>query len=153
MIKIENYPNAYKEVYVILNSMSKEDISKIPEDFMNMIKNNMDDEYIFELYDDIPFEEQSLLQETKAILAYIFMNYWGTEEQKKKIKSKFEQDMIEEENAKQQYYSNHLFKENNNTNKNVIEKNNDDESTELVEYKDKNIFMKMLDSVKKIFKR
>ena len=151
MIKIENYPNAYKEVYVILNSMSKEDVSKIPEDFMNMIKNNMDDEYIFELYDDIPFEEQSLLQETKAILAYIFMNYWGTEEQKERIKSKFEQDMIEEENAKQKYFSNQLFDSKNTAND--INDKTDKDDLQLVEYKSKNIFMKMIDSVKKIFKR
>ena len=30
MIKVENYPNAYKEVYEILKVVPKEDFDKIP---------------------------------------------------------------------------------------------------------------------------
>ena len=149
MIKIENYPNAYKEVYVILSSMSKEDIDKIPKDFMDMIKNNMNDEYEFEIYDDIGFDEQILLQETKTILAYIFMNYWGTEEQKEKIKTRFAQELIEEENLKKKYYSNDLFSNKNGKVQNVKK----EESMQMVEYKEKNIFTRILDSIKNILKR
>ena len=151
MIKIENYPNALKEVYVILNNMSQEEVSKIPDEFMDMIKTNMNDEYIFELYDDISFEEQYLLQETKAILAYIFMNFWGTEEQKTKIKAKFEQDIIDEENSKQKYNPEDLFKKNK-----LNEENNElstDKNVQLVEYKKDNVFMKIINKIRRLFKK
>ena len=157
MIKVENYPYAYKEVYVILNNMSEEEVSMIPQDFMELIKENMDDEYEFEIYDDIPFEEQTILHETKAILAYIFMNFWGTEEQKAKIKAKFEQDIIDEENAKGKYNPDELFK-----NKKApiqenyveeIKKEEINKNTQLIEYKEKNFFTKIIDSIKKLFKK
>ena len=156
MIKVENYPNAYKEVYVILNNMSEEEVNKIPKDFMDMIKNNMDNDYEFEVYDDIPFEEQSVLHETKAILAYIFMNFWGTEEQKSKIKAKFKQDLIEEENAKGSYNPDELFKNREKIIENIEDEEGSVEKTEnvqLIEYKEKNIFTKIMESIKKLFKR
>ena len=37
MIKVENYPNAYKEVYEILKVVPKEDFDKIPTEFMQKI--------------------------------------------------------------------------------------------------------------------
>ncbi|MBP3255569.1 MAG: hypothetical protein J6M60_03670 [Clostridia bacterium] len=154
MIKVENYPNAFKEVYVILNHMSEEEVNLIPQNFMDMIKNNMDDEYEFELYDDMPFEDQVILQETKAILAYIFMNFWGTEEQKTKIKAKFEQDLIEAEEAKGKYNPDELFANKKKMTK--IEENvdslNTEENVQLVKYEKKNIFERIIDSIKKIFK-
>ena len=149
MIKVENYPKAFKEIYVILNNMKKDDVDKIPKDFIDMIKNNLDDEYEFEIYDDIPFEEQAILQETKAILAHIFMNYWGTKEQKDKIKKQFEQDIIESEKVKQKYNPNELFKDKKNQVKS--EKLKSKENMQLMEYKEKNIFLKIVDSIKKLF--
>ena len=155
MIKVENYPNAFKEVYVILNHMSEEEVILIPQNFMDMIKNNMDNEYEFELYDDIPFEEQVILQETKAILAYIFINFWGTEEQKTKIKAKFEQDIINEENAKGKYNPDDLFS--NKKKMTEIEENNEElhakENVQLVKYEKKNVFARIIDSIKKLFKK
>lgn len=155
MIKVENYPSAFKEVYVILNSMSKEDVDKIPSDFMDMIKNNMDDEYEFELYDDISFEEQFLLQETKAILAHIFLNYWGTEEQNAKIKAKFEQDLREEEESKGKYNPDELFKKKKDifNEKKIEEVNSKEKNVQLVEYKEKGFWVKMIDSIKRLFKK
>ena len=41
MIKVENYPNAYKEVYEILKAVPKEDFDKIPTEFMQIVKKNM----------------------------------------------------------------------------------------------------------------
>ena len=31
MIKVENYPNAYREVYVILNNINEENFKAIPQ--------------------------------------------------------------------------------------------------------------------------
>ena len=49
MIKKENYPKAYKEVYIILSNMDKKDVELIPKEFMDIIKENMNKEYDFKL--------------------------------------------------------------------------------------------------------
>ena len=45
MIKQENFPNAYKEVYVILSNMDEKDLCKIPQEFLDMIKQKMNNDY------------------------------------------------------------------------------------------------------------
>ena len=72
MIKVENYPNAYKEVYEILKAVPKEDFDKIPTEFMQIVKKNMNKNYDFSINLNIDFvKEQEILYETKAILAYV----------------------------------------------------------------------------------
>ncbi len=150
MIKVENYPNAYKEVYVILNNMNEEELKAIPQTFINMVQRNMNNDYEFELEENVDFEEQILLKETKVILAYIYLNYWGTEEQKNIIKKKFKQDIIKEEQSKPKYNPDELFKKNQVKN---ISSNTVQEEIHLIEYKKENIFVKLINIIKSLFKR
>lgn len=145
MVKIENYHKAYKEVYEILQNTSKEDLKLIPEEFINMLEENMDKNYKFELDSNISFENQKLLTETRSIFAYIFLNYWGTESQKDLIKKKFMQDInINEKKKKDQYGEQNLFK---NNLKNGIKK----EKIEVQLYKKENIIMKIINRIKNFF--
>ena len=98
MIKEENFPNAYKEVFVILQYMDKEDTNKIPKEFIDMLKEKMNKDYIFNYDESKKIEDQKILKETRTVLAYIFINYWGTKKQKTKIKAKFIQDIIDDYN-------------------------------------------------------
>lgn len=100
MLKVENYPYAFKEVCEILKNMNREDVEKIPNSYINMIKNNMDDNYEFILDNNTEFEKQELLKETKVILADIYLNYWADDEQKIRIKQKFKYDIMREEEKK-----------------------------------------------------
>ena len=151
MIKIENYPNAYKEVYVILNNMNEENLKVIPQSFIDMIQRNMNNNYEFELEENVDFEKQAVLKETKVILAYIYLNYWGTEEQKNKIMQKLKQDIINEEQSKPKYNLGELLKKNQvkNISSNIVAK----EEIHLIEYKKKNIFVKLINIIKGLFKR
>lgn len=150
MIKVENYPNAYKEVYVILKNIKKEDLEKIPQSFIEMIKNNMNRNYNFELDLNRDFENQNLLKETRVILAYIFMNYWGTSLQKDQINKKFRQDIVTEEQSKPKYNSDKLFKKENN--KNIIQ-HAEEKKVQIIEYKKENLFFKFINNIKNFFKR
>ena len=151
MISIDNYQNAYKEVYVILKNTRKEDIEKIPESIIKMIEIKINKEYVFELDENIDFSDQKILKETKVILSYIFLNYWATEEQEKKIKLKFKQDITADENKKSEKYLNDVFK---NRNQTSHEKNiNDEVSNKLVVYKKENIFTKIAKKILNLFKR
>ena len=115
MIKVENFPNAYKEGYEILKYIDEKELKLIPEAFINMINHNMNNDYEFEFDENIDFQEQKILKETKTILAYIFLNYWATEKQSNAIKQKFKQDIMEEEIKKAEKYSSNIFQEKNQT--------------------------------------
>ena len=84
----DNYPKAYKEVIEILNFVPQESVNKIPQTLIDMFKAKMDKSYDFEIDISKNFEEQNLLDETKAILANIFRDYWATPYQKERILAK-----------------------------------------------------------------
>ena len=110
----ENYQKAYREVIEILNFVPKESVNKIPQTMIDMLKTKMDKNYDFKVDINKSFEEQKLLDETKAIFANIFRDYWATPYQKERIeaKEKYDRQKIEEEkNAK--YNPNDIFNKRN----------------------------------------
>ena len=149
MIKTENFPNAYKEVYVILNYLEEELVCKIPQDFINMIKNRMNKDYEFVYNEEKDFEEQEILQETKVVFAYIFLNYWGTKEQNDKILKKFDEDIRKEEQGKTQYNPDEIFKKK----KENIEESVDNKEKQIVEHKEETLLKRILNKILKIFRK
>ena len=94
-----NYFKAYKEVIEILKNVPKESFDKIPQTIIETFNAKMDTNYNFSIDINKDFEEQELLDETKAILAIIFRDYWATPYQKERIqaKEKYDRQRIEEE--------------------------------------------------------
>lgn len=153
MIKTTNFPNAYKEVYTILENVEDEDLKLISNDFIKMLEENMNKNYEFEFNPELDFSEQKILRETKVILAYIFMNYWGNEKQIEIIKKQFNKDIIEEENEKKKMFSSEIFNnEQNRTNKNNENISNDKEINALVEIKKEKWYKKIFEKIKKFLK-
>ena len=70
----------------------------------------MDDNYDFKIDINKGFEEQDLLDETRAILANIFRDYWATPYQRERIiaKEKYDRQKIEDE-KRIKYNSNDIF--------------------------------------------
>ena len=107
----DKYPKAYKQVIEILKYAPQEIVDKIPQEMIKTFKANMDDKYDFRIDINKTFEEQDLLEETKAILANIFRDYWATPEQKERILEKEKNDREIEENIKREKYNpDNLFK-------------------------------------------
>ena len=107
----DNYPKAYKEVIEILECVPSENLNLIPKTMIEMFKTKMDKEYEFSMDINKRLEEQELLQETKAILANIYRDYWATPIQKQSIVEKEKQDRIVIENKKREKYNpNDIFK-------------------------------------------
>ena len=107
----DNYSKAYKEVIEILNFVPKESVDKIPQRMIDTFKAKMDQNYDFKVDINKSFEEQDLLEETKAIFANIFRDYWATPYQKERIeaKEKYDRQKIEEE-KKDKYNPDDIFK-------------------------------------------
>lgn len=76
-MKDENYRNALREVYDILKNTDEDLILKIPQKFLDFIKENMNQEYISNIDYNVEIDKQNLLPETEAILAQIYNSYWS----------------------------------------------------------------------------
>ena len=76
-MKDENYKNALKEVYDILDNTDEELVLKIPKNFLEFVKENMNKEYISNIDYNVEIDKQNLLPETEAILAQIYNSYWN----------------------------------------------------------------------------
>ena len=140
----EKYSKAFKEVYIILNKSSKEELNKIPKSFVEFIEKNMDTDYNPQINFNENFEN-SVLEETLLILALIYRDYLIPEEERK-ILIQEEEKQLEE--LKESYSVEKLFKK---------RKQESEESTinirqKLVVIKEEKWYKKVLNKILNIFK-
>ena len=158
----DNYSKAYKEIVEILKYVPEESVNKIPKDMRDMFEAEQLKTYNFQIDTEKTFEEQELLEETKAILANIFRDYWATDYQKARIIEKENQDREEwEKQKREKYNSNDIFKNrntstittsnNNDISQDIQEQLNEEYNKNLpIEVKKQNIFQRLLSFVKKL---
>lgn len=114
MIRSENIPNTYKEVYTILKYVSKDDVNLIPKNFIKMLKSKMNVNYKFEYNENLDLENQIILRETRAILGYIFLNFWANDIQKNAITKKLNEDkLVKAGEMRLRYQNQDIFKSRN----------------------------------------
>ena len=82
----DNFSKACKELYICLKNIDNELIDLIPAEFLKLIIENVDNEYIFIYNESKKLYEQELLDETKNMIGYIYYNYWTNEEEKENFK-------------------------------------------------------------------
>lgn len=143
------FANAYTEVYEILNCLDKDEYNKIPVELIEVFEENRNLDYEYEVNEEQDLTKQPMLIETKAILLNIFRDYLATPEQSQKIKQWLQVDREYLEKEKQKKYGNNVFE------KNVKKECNADKlDVQLpIEIKKKSIFQKIINKLKKIFKR
>ena len=139
---MSNRANAYTEVYTILQDLNTEEYNKIPPEIIKTIEENMNEEYEYELDEDLELKNQPMLPETKAILFNLFRDYLATPEQKEKIIKLQNEERQKSELKKQQQYNANVFQ--NKTKENI------NQSKELIEYKE-SIFIKLINKIKSWF--
>ena len=140
------YARAYTELYEILKNISENDLNKIPKEVFNMLERKRDKEYNFKLEENIEFENQKLLRETKILLAILYRDYWATKEEKDKIIQKWKNDIIKSEEEKKKIY-NEIFE---NKKERILEQKNDNNLP--VEVKKEKLFKKIISFIKKYLK-
>lgn len=143
-----NYPKAYKEVIEILKHVPTESINKIPREMLDMFIEKMDNEYSFTVDTNKTFAEQNLLEETKAIMANIFRDYWATPYQRERIiaKENYDKQKAEEE-KREKYNPNDIFK---NRVKPVQENILKESSNLPIEVKKEKFYEKLVDFIKRL---
>lgn len=143
---MSNRKNAYTEVYTILQELNEEEYNKIPPEVIETIEANRNEEYEYELDDELELKDQPMLSETKAILFNLFRDYLATPEQKAKIIRMQNEARQKNELKKQQIYNTDVFA---NKPKGHLAENNN-ETMQIVEYKE-NIFKRIWNKLKSFF--
>ena len=141
------YKDAFKEVSVILENTDEELLSKIPNKFIEFIKNNMNTEYKADINPSIDLDKQRLLKETEAILSLIYRSYFSTDEEKNQFMYTDEIELQKiEERKKQEYKSiDEIFNKKNDISKVTLDNS-------LMVIPKENFIMKIIKKIKAFFK-
>ena len=142
---------AYAEVLLILSYMEQKYADMIPKKLLELFNEEKDQNYQPDINPKISLAEQNLQRKTLALLAMLNLNYWCKDESEKQemLKMYAENDKKIEAEMRERYTPDNLFK------KKEKEEQNDEikeESTEIIEYKEQNIFKKILNKIMKFFK-
>ena len=143
---------AYAEVYEILSFMEQKYVDMIPLKLLELFKEEKEKEYKPNINPTIPLDEQNLQKKTLPILAMLNLNYWCEDENEKKelIALYAENDKRKEEELREKYNPDNLFKKK----EQIVEGNEiKQENTQLIEYKEQNIFKKILNKIMNFFKK
>ena len=143
---MNNRKNAYTEVYTILQELDEEEYNKIPSEIIEAIRTNMNEEYEYELDEELELKDHQMLPETKAILFNLIRDYLATPEQKEKIIRMQNEERQKNEINKQKQYNADVFERKQKENSKQIQQ----ETKQLIEYKE-NIFKKILKKIIKFF--
>ena len=145
----EKYRNAFSEVSIILEHLRKEDYDKISKETIDAIENNKNRDYEFFLKENVELKDQNLMPETRAILFNLFYDFYADEKQKSLIHDIWRAERRKDELEKQGKYDIDVFKDNNSSN----DKEEVQSDSVALTKKDCNIFIKILNKLKSIFKR
>lgn len=143
MINIQDR-QAFTDISIIIQMMSKSMKNKINPNFIKLIEENKDTQYVSSIDKNIPLKEQTLNENTKMILALIYRDYLCSNDMRIEILKQEKKEIEKKEEEKRKKYEIH-FEE-----KNIIQ--NTKEDTSLMIYKKESIIKKIFNKIKKLFK-
>ena len=143
------YREAFAEVLEVIKNSNQRILEKIPKKFITFLNENKDNNYIVKIDFTDENWDDSIKQETQAILALIYRDYIVSQEERTRLltEEKEEQIRIEKE-LREKYNPDNLFKKQDQV------KNTEEVMTEevaMVEYKE-SIFKRFINKIKSIFK-
>lgn len=149
MINIANTSRAYSEVYEFINSLGNEYKNKLPKKIYLTIQENRDKNYIPKYETNQSVDSNTFSKEALALISALNLQYWCEDAEEKERLKKVYTENQKLENEKYSYEK--LFKNNKTDKQNQEEQQNED--VQMIEYKEENIFQKLINRIKNIFKR
>lgn len=147
-----NLSKAYTEVLLILSYMEQKYVDMIPKKLLDLFNEEKDKNYQPNINPNISLAEQNLQRKTLALLAMLNLNYWCKDENEKQemLKMYSENDKKIEAEMRERYNPDNLFKK-----REKVEQKDEakEECTEIIEYKEQNIFKRILDRIMLFFKK
>ena len=141
---------AYSEVYTIVNLLEDEYKNKVPKKIMDFFDEERDKQDEINIDIEKSLLEQNIQRQTLVMLAILELNYWCDSEEEKQelLKELEENENKNEKEIREKYNPNNIFK-----NREIIIPEQNKEQTALVEYKEEGIIRRILNKIKKIFRR
>lgn len=143
------YREAFAEVLEVIKNSNQRILEKIPEKFITFLNENKDNNYIVKIDFTDENWDDSIKQETQAILALIYRDYIVSQEERTRLLTEEKEEQIRIENElREKYNPDNLFKKQDQV------KNTEEVMTEevaIVEYKE-SIFKRFINKIKSIFK-
>ena len=134
------------ETLDILNHMEKEETDKIPNKFIKYLEENKLEDYTPEFDHSLELSQMNLSEETKDILAVIYMNYWCDDEEKKDYAEILKENENKyQEELKVKYNPDKIFDKTT-----MQQETQNEENVGIVEYKKMNFFKRIFNRIKKI---
>lgn len=147
-----SYAKAYTEVYEILKHLNKDDVSMIPKEEIDFIKENRDMDYDFKLDVESNLDEYEFSRKTYSIIIYLYEEYIANHTEKEEIKRllKANQKIIDD-GKREKYNPDNIFNNNSNIIENPKDVISETESEEIViEEKNNNLIEKSNSWIEKI---
>ena len=143
MVSVE-LAEASTEVLEILRMTRKEDVEKIPENFMKFLNENCSKTYKPNFDFSKSISEMNLKPKTQALFGIIYLKYWGDEQGKKEFQKRIsENEKKIQEELQEKYSTDKLFQK---------EKVQEVEEKFLTVPK-QGIIKRIINKISKIFKR
>ena len=143
------YREAFAEVLEVIKNSNQRILEKIPKKFITFLNENKDNNYIVKIDFTDENWDDSIKQETQAILALIYRDYIVSQEERARLLTEEKEEQIRIENElREKYNPDNLFKKQDQV------KNTEEVMTEevaMVEYKE-SIFKRYINKIKSIFK-
>ena len=133
---------AFSDLSIIINMMPQDMKQKISTNFINLIEQHKDANYISKINPNIPIREQELSETTKIFLALIYRDYLCSADERKRLIIA-ENEKIKKLEAENRIKYEINFKNRNNTSKvpNTY--------TDLIEYKKETFLTKIINKLRK----
>lgn len=134
----------FADVSIIIKMMSKNMQEKINPNFIKLIEDNKDTEYISYIDSSIPLKNQKLNPDTKTLLALIYRDYLCSEDEQKNLLISEKQEIIKQEDETRKKYEINFAKR-------KIYQNDEVTTTSLIEYKKESLFIRIINKIKNFF--
>lgn len=143
---------AFSETYDVINHMSKEMQEKIPKSFINLIKENRDLDYNFNIDYSTDIKKQ-LLKETKVILSLIYRDCLCSKEKRQELLDIDVEEIEREEKGPQEKYQIDFDSRKKEKLQDVEELKNKEQETLPIKVEKDKWYIKIINFIKKILKR
>ena len=152
-MKETKYSEAAVEVLDILNYTDKEDLKKIPQNFIKFLTEIENKNYKPNFNHDGPIRGLNLRKQTRELLGFIYITWWCDEEDRSKFKSIIHSDKpkIKKTEKFENYNLDDIFKNKKELKSNVTIENITIKETSMTEYKEENIFKKIINKILSFF--
>ena len=141
---------SYNETYDIICHLDKNLYDKIPKNFLELIKKNIEPDYKVNIDYSKSINDQDLKKDTRILLSLIYRDYLCSQDEKDKLIQNDKRQLNDEEEQKHGF--DNIFK--GHIEKNEIEKSEQyNTEMQIIKYRKSSFFTNIINKIKAFFMR